>query len=192
MGAFFGLNYSAFRCKGRVKETNGVADLGIETEDLQKLGQLVERYRLSELRYEDGDLRVTLRTADFMRPSAATILPGIVAAPAGAVPTGTDEPVETADNDQMVPADGASGGGNQIKIEAPVMGVFYRSPAPGESAFVEIGDVIEPGQIVGMIEAMKVFSEVPTEIAGRIVAIPAKNGGLVQPGDALVVVEGAA
>lgn len=169
-----------------------MADLGIETEDLQKLGRLVERYRLSELRYEDGDLRVTLRTADFMRPSA--VLPAMVAAPAGAVPTGTEDaaPTQTAHNDQVLSADAASGEGNQIKIEAPVMGVFYRSPAPGESAFVEIGDVIEPGQIVGMIEAMKVFSEVPAEIAGRIVAIPAKNGGLVQPGDALVVVEEAA
>ncbi len=169
-----------------------MADLGIETEDLQKLGQLVERYRLSELRYEDGDLRVTLRTADFMRPSAATVLPAMYAAPAGAVPTGTDNAAETADNDQILSADAANSGGNQTKIEAPVMGVFYRSPAPGESAFVEIGDIIEPGQIVGMIEAMKVFSEVPAEVAGRIVAIPAKNGGLVQPGDALVVVEEAA
>jgi acetyl-CoA carboxylase biotin carboxyl carrier protein len=74
-------------------------------------------------------------------------------------------------------------------IEAPVMGVFYRSPAPGEPPFVDVGDTVESGQPVGMIEAMKVFSEVLCEVTGRVIDIPAKNGALVQPGERLVVVE---
>jgi acetyl-CoA carboxylase biotin carboxyl carrier protein len=70
------------------------------------------------------------------------------------------------------------------------MGIFYRSPAPGSPAFVEVGDTIEKDQPIGMIEAMKVFSEVLADHAGKIVAIPAENGKLVQPGDPLILVEG--
>ena len=69
------------------------------------------------------------------------------------------------------------------------MGVFYRSPAPGEPPFVEPGDTVEVGQPVGMIEAMKVFSEVLAEQGGRVRRIVADNGALVQPGDPLVELE---
>jgi acetyl-CoA carboxylase biotin carboxyl carrier protein len=69
------------------------------------------------------------------------------------------------------------------------MGVYYRSPSPGEPAFVEIGDHVAIGDPIGTIEAMKVFSEVISEVAGVIVAIPAENGNLVHSGDSLVVIE---
>jgi len=72
------------------------------------------------------------------------------------------------------------------------MGIFYRAPAPGASAFVEIGDIVEVGQPIGMIEAMKTFSEVLSETAGTVLSIPAENGKLVQPGEPLVVLEPAA
>ena len=169
-----------------------MADLGISAEDLQKLAELVEQFHLSELRYEEGEVRVTLRTADFVRSSAPP--PAFFAAPpaSSAVPALPDEyGFFPADNDQIAPVsdDADDDAAQQTRIEAPVMGVFYRSPAPGEAAYVEVGDMIEAGQVVGMIEAMKVFSEVPSEVSGKIVAVPGKNGGLVQPGDALVIVE---
>lgn len=169
-----------------------MVDLGISSEDLQKLAQLVEQYGLSELRYEEGEVRVTLRTSDFVRPSTPVMPAFYPAAPTfSAAIGGQASDFEAADDDQ-VPHSAPASSANQTRIEAPVMGVFYRSPAPGESSFVEIGDIIEAGQVVGMIEAMKVFSEVPSEVGGRIVAVPGKNGGLVQPGDALVIVEEAA
>ncbi len=74
-------------------------------------------------------------------------------------------------------------------IAAPIMGVFYRSPAPGEPPFVEVGDTGDAGQPVGMIEAMKVFSEVLAEQGGRVRRVVAENGALVQPGDPLIELE---
>ncbi len=66
------------------------------------------------------------------------------------------------------------------------MGVFYRAPAPDAPAFVEVGDVIEVGTEVGLIEAMKVFSPIPSEVAGEVVEIPGQNGKLVREGEVLV------
>lgn len=74
-------------------------------------------------------------------------------------------------------------------VVAPIMGVYYRSPSPGEPPFVEIGDHVSAGDPIGTIEAMKVFSEVISEVSGVIVAIPAENGKLVHAGDSLIVVE---
>jgi acetyl-CoA carboxylase biotin carboxyl carrier protein len=76
-----------------------------------------------------------------------------------------------------------------IRIEAPIMGVFYRSASPADPPFVEVGDSVEVGQVVGLIEAMKVFSEVKSESAGTVRAIPTTNRALVQPGDALMILD---
>ena len=166
-----------------------VTDFGISSDDLQRLARLVEENGLSELRYEEGDLRITLRTTSFSRPSAVTYAvsdtASVCAAPEGFDTEWEDSPFSADGN-----ADGTPGSATpRVRIEAPVMGVFYRSPAPGEPSFIEVGDIIEVGQPIGMIEAMKVFSEVLAESAGTVFEIPAKNGALVQPGDALVVLE---
>jgi biotin carboxyl carrier protein len=75
------------------------------------------------------------------------------------------------------------------EIRAPLIGLFYRSPAPDAPPYVRLGDWIEPGQTVGLIEAMKVFNEITSEVAGRVAALPAANGELVQAGQVLIVVE---
>jgi biotin carboxyl carrier protein len=74
-------------------------------------------------------------------------------------------------------------------VVAPIMGVYYRSPSPGEPPFVEIGDHVSAGDPIGTIEAMKVFSEVISEVSGIVIGIPADNGKLVHAGDSLIVVE---
>jgi acetyl-CoA carboxylase biotin carboxyl carrier protein len=67
--------------------------------------------------------------------------------------------------------------------------VFYRSPSPDDPPFVNVGDVIYVGQTVGLIEAMKVYSELPSEVSGRIVEIVAENGKLVKQAQPLFYVE---
>lgn len=161
-----------------------MTEFGVSPEDLRRLARLVEENGLSELRYEEGDLRITLRTAAY-RPaapvtSAAPSLPGEEVEPGffpSPEPAATPEPASATSSVPMA------------RIEAPVMGVFYRANAPGALPFIEVGDLIEIGQPVGMIEAMKVFSEVLSEVAGRVREIPVRNGALVQPHETLVVVE---
>jgi biotin carboxyl carrier protein len=149
-----------------------VADFPIAPEDLQRLVKLVEQHNLSELRYEDGSLRVTLRTT----PPATAPSPLL-----GTAPSASEPPLASA----APPPPAAAG----TPVEAPIMGVFYRSPAPGSPPFVELGDMVEKDQPIGMIEAMKVFSEVLADRGGKVIGVPAENGKLVHPGDPLILLE---
>ena len=76
-----------------------------------------------------------------------------------------------------------------IAIVAPLTGVFYASPSPSSPSFVEVGDTVQHGQIVCIVEAMKVFNEIKAEVSGTVTAIVAQSGQLVQKGDALIRVK---
>lgn len=76
-----------------------------------------------------------------------------------------------------------------VALESPMVGTFYRSQTPSDPPFVKEGDLIEIGQTIGLIEAMKVYSEIPAEQAGRVVEFVAGNGQLVQFGQPLVYIE---
>lgn len=169
-----------------VSESETAARPTADAEFVKRLTELVEKNGLSELRYEEESLRVTLRTGAYrpaLAPQIIGAMPALVpgAGSADTIPSddtfdaGTDRDEENTDA--------------QIRIEAPLMGVFYRAAKPEDPPFVEVGDTVEVGQAVGLIEAMKVFSEVLSEAAGVVRAIPLKNGTLVQPGDALVLLE---
>lgn len=143
-----------------------MSDFPLSQDDLLRLARLVEKHDLSELVVDEDGVRVSLKAepiavAVHVAPSGPAGAPAVAAAPARAA----------------------------LAVEAPIMGVFYRSPAPGEPPFVEIGDTVEVGQPVGMIEAMKVFSEVLAEVGGRVLSIAATNGALVQPGEPLILLE---
>ncbi|OPZ86722.1 MAG: Biotin carboxyl carrier protein of acetyl-CoA carboxylase [bacterium ADurb.Bin429] len=74
-------------------------------------------------------------------------------------------------------------------IASPLVGTFYRTPSPDAPAFVEVGDMVETGQTVAIVEAMKVFNEITSDVTGRVIAIPAVNGKLVQVDQPLVIIE---
>ncbi len=154
-----------------------MTDFGISPDDLRRLARLVDENNLSELRYEEGDLRVTLRTAAY-RPA-----PPLAAPPSDYASDDNPAPPTAFAAAPPAVAPGASA------VEAPLMGVFYRAPALDEPPFVEVGDRVEAGDPVGLIEAMKVFSEVLSDVSGVVVAVPALNGALVQPGDPLILLQ---
>ena len=76
-----------------------------------------------------------------------------------------------------------------IAVVAPLTGVFYGSPSPASAAFVEVGQPVQAGQVVCIVEAMKVFNEIKSEVSGTVLSIAAKNGQLVQKGEALIRVQ---
>ncbi|MGZ3600231.1 MAG: acetyl-CoA carboxylase biotin carboxyl carrier protein, partial [Ktedonobacterales bacterium] len=76
-----------------------------------------------------------------------------------------------------------------VAVVAPLTGVFYSAPSPNSSSFVQAGDPIQPGQVVCIVEAMKVFNEIKAEVSGTVTAVLPKDGQLVQKGDALIRVK---
>lgn len=137
---------------------------GLDLQAIAKLIHLVETRGLEELQVEEGAVRVTVRRGP---PTDAPQL-------AAAVPTAQQ------------PAGPAPETRQRTIIAAPMVGVFYRASAPDERAFVEVGDHVEVGQTIGIIEAMKVFSEIPSDHAGRCVEVVARSGQLVQAGEPLL------
>lgn len=71
-------------------------------------------------------------------------------------------------------------------ITSPMTGIFYASPSPGADPYVKVGESVSAGQIIGLIEAMKVFNEITATVSGIVTDAPVSNGSLVNPGDVLV------
>jgi len=87
------------------------------------------------------------------------------------------------------PQEAALKAANAPQIKSPMVGTFYRSPSPESPPFVEVGDVVEVGQVVCIVEAMKLMNEIKSEIKGRITEVPVENAQPVEFGQTLFVVE---
>ena len=144
-------------------------------ETIRRLVAMVTENGLTELTVEVEGLSVTVKAV----PEAVAVPAAMFAAPP-VLPLATPAA-------PVVPA--APRPTTTIALESPMVGVFYRSPAPEDPPFINVGDIIRVGQPIGLIEAMKVYSEVPAEAAGRVVELPVANGKLVQQGQPLVYIE---
>jgi acetyl-CoA carboxylase biotin carboxyl carrier protein len=78
---------------------------------------------------------------------------------------------------------------NRLEIKSPMVGTFYRAPAPDAKPYVEVGERVSRGQVVCIIEAMKIMNEIESEYDGRVVEVPVKNAQPVQFGQSLVIIE---
>lgn len=173
--------YKRVMDKGSMAESNQKAE---KLENIRKLLDLADKYGLEELTVSEDDLTVTVK--GFTAPKAAFIAAAPVdAAQSVAVPDRARPKAKS----QGQKAKPASASGPRLSIVSPMTGVFYRTPSPDSPPFIEVGDIVSEGQTVGMIEAMKVFSEVPAEVSGRVVEIVAESGKLVNSDDPLIYLE---
>lgn len=153
--------------------------LDVDISAVKKLVELVETYHLEELTVEEDDLSITVKG------HAQAAAPVVIHGGMHQMPQEPAyEPEEHFIEDEIPQEEPVDM--NIVNIVSPLVGVFYRSPSPDAEPFVEVGDTIEIGSEVGLIEAMKVFSPIPSEVAGEVVEIVAENGKLVQQGDVLV------
>jgi acetyl-CoA carboxylase biotin carboxyl carrier protein len=155
-----------------------------EVELIRRLMTMVEQYGLEEIEAEEGGLRVRLTALD----------------PSGVMDS---EPISERDRyrlwqppsflGQLAAAASAEAGSTRPEtaepLHAPVSGTFYRAPNTDAPPFIEVGQAVEVGDTVGLIEAMKVFSEITADRAGVVVEITAENGKVVQHGDVLLYID---
>lgn len=148
-----------------------------EVEIVGKLMSLATQFRLEELEVQEGALKVRLR--------AVQRVPEQEGDGDGAVPYLWHPP----DWLPPVPSEDPTRPETAQAIRAPLTGTFFRAQSPEGPPFVEVGDTVEEGQVVGLIEAMKVFSDVQVERGGLVLEIVAQNGRLVQHGDILMYID---
>ncbi len=147
---------------------------------VDRLAILLERSDLTELEVEAGGTAILLRKAGALATAAAPSMPD---APAGP---------RSGDAAAPVPGGGPTGGApapSRSAVLAPLTGIFYAAPSPGSPPFVEVGREVVVGQVIGLIEAMKLFNEIKSDRAGRVVRVIPDNGTLVKAKHPLIEVE---
>ena len=155
----------------------------MDLDQLKKILDLVREHELAEFEIEQEGLRLKVR-----KDSAGTLMTLPVPAPANAapVPTPAVTPLTTPPGPTVpVPDDSEV---ELAVVKSPIVGTFYRSPEPGAASFVEIGSTVKKGQVICIIEAMKLMNEIDSEYEGEIVNVYVENGQPVQYGERLFAI----
>ena len=155
----------------------------MSNDEIKELIQLVMESGIAELELQRGDNRVRIRRSmgtlqEFTIPntpnSSNSTSDSMVHAPAGPASSSvTAAPPQAA---------------NEVIVKSPIVGTFYEGPKPGDPPFVKVGDSVEPGQVLCIIESMKLMNEIESEAAGTIVAKLMENGRAVEYGEALFAI----
>lgn len=158
-------------------EESGPSPFDVRT--VRDLVGLMSRHDLAELELADGDRSIKLKRA-LPAPLAVTAIPAAAVAPVAqaAVPA--------------VPAAPAKAAKPLLEIKSPTPGTFYSSPKPTDPAFVQVGSKVTAGTIVCIIEAMKIFNEIPADLSGTVVEVCVENKQPVEYGQVLFRVDPAA
>ena len=150
-----------------------------ETDYIEKLAKVLADTGLTEISLEDGEQAITLRK-------------DVIVAPVASAPVAAQAPVAPAAAPAQAPASQAEVSVPAKKgtpVTSPMVGTFYKSPSPDADAFVAVGDNVKVGDVVCIVEAMKMMNEIKSEIAGKVVEICVEDGQPVEFGQVLMYVE---
>jgi len=140
---------------------------------VRALAAILRAYDLDAVRLQVGEAEYELVRREPAPAGASVVVSG--ASPLPAAAPGTEAPA----------TNGAVASPNVKRVTAPVVGVFYGAPSPGSEPFVGVGDRVVPGQVLCILEAMKLMNEITTEVGGTVVRVLPANGDLVAVGDDL-------
>ena len=156
----------------------------MNTKEIEALIKFVQRSGVSEVMIEDKDFKITIKTSS--RPSEPAPLPVI------AIPQ-----VQPILNTVSAPGAGSEAPKSEspatesklITVKSPMIGTFYRSAGPDKPVFVNVGDEIKQGQVICIIEAMKLFNEIESEVKGKVVKVLVDNSSPIEYDQPLFLVE---
>ena len=148
--------------------------------NLKELKEIIDlvtsKESIEELELEKSGVRLRIRRASNHTASAAVASAAITSAvPAAALPQGQPEIVEQK-------------GEELYYIKSPIVGTFFKAPSPNSEAFVSVGDFVEKGSVVCIVEAMKLMNEIESDLAGEIISILVENGQPVEYGERLFAI----
>lgn len=180
----------------------------MDLKQIQDLIEFVSQSGVSEVKLEKDDIKLTIKTQteeEEERSSAQTAVypqmmpPQMMAgqppmpqqqpAPAQQQPA-EPAPQQSESSDQPAqPSEGEMDESQYLRISSPMIGTFYRSPSPDKDPYVKVGDQVKAGQVVCVVEAMKLFNEIESEVSGKIVKIAADNAAPVEYDQTLFLVD---
>jgi acetyl-CoA carboxylase biotin carboxyl carrier protein len=173
--------------------------VSMNLQDIQKLIAMLEKSNLQELELETGGTKIRLAKPIHLAPAMAPAGPQFVmmphAGPAAPVMMPPMVPPAAAGPAPEAHADGGTATAQHVRpvtgveVKSPMVGTFYRAPAPGAEPFVKIGDRVRKGQTLCIIEAMKLMNEIECEVEGVVVDISTENAQPVEYGEVLMHID---
>jgi acetyl-CoA carboxylase biotin carboxyl carrier protein len=162
----------------------------MDFKQIQELIKMINKSNIGEVSIEEKGFKLTIKQKEepvqqiITAPVSAQPMAAMAAAPAAAAPA----PVAAAAPEKAArPAEPPAG--NTVTIKSPMIGTFYRSASPDKPSFVNVGDEVELGKVVCIIEAMKLFNEIESEVKGRIIKVLAEDASPVEYDQPLFLVE---
>lgn len=155
----------------------------MDLNQIKKLIKLLESSEVTDLEVEEDGVRIKL--AKKVRVTQTVTLPQTVAAPS--VGAGTFSEVSGKADEKKVSEENANAGLHEIK--SPIVGTFYRAPAPDADAYVQVGDDISVGSVLCIVEAMKLMNEIESDVSGKVVKILVENGKPVEYNQPLFLIK---
>ena len=157
----------------------------MDIKQIQELIKFVSRSGVNEVAIEQKDFKITIKTNQ-----TPTVVHATVPAPVAtsAIPAAA-APLPVSATETKAAAAAAEDTSNYITIKSPMIGTFYRSAGPDKPSFVNVGDEVSTGKVICIIEAMKLFNEIESEVSGRIVKVLVDNASPVEYDQPLFLVE---
>jgi acetyl-CoA carboxylase biotin carboxyl carrier protein len=150
----------------------------VTVDEIRELINLAAETGIAELEVQRGENRVRIRRAAFAAPQDVVLPPAYAAAPPAVAP-----PPNPHEAPKDKPADP-----NLVLVKSPIVGTFYECPSPGAAAFVRVGERVQPGKVLCIIESMKLMNEIEAETSGIIESRLVLNGQPVEYGEALFAI----
>lgn len=169
--------------------------------EIQDLIKLIGKSELSEVKIKDGDFEILIRSKDYFKKKemVAPVMnpnpPQYISTPAqmpNSSPEGhVSDSKPSVSEDELTTAQAPTNADESqyLQIKSPIVGTFYRSPSPEKGAYVKVGDKVNSGDVVCIVEAMKLFNEIETEVSGTIVKVLVEDASPVEYDQALFLVD---
>ncbi len=162
----------------------------MEFKDIQTLIKLIQKSNLTEFKMKDGDFELSIRTKKYGKNKIVHAPQSVMHMPAPTMPiqesVAPAAPVSPTTPAAPIQEEVDS---NLIEIKSPIVGTFYRSSAPDKPPYVKVGDVISEGDTVCIVEAMKLFNEIESEVSGKIVKVLIEDAQPVEYDQVLYLVD---
>ncbi len=161
----------------------------MELKDIQNLIRFVAKSGASEVKLETEDIKITIKTGSDEQKSETTFVQQIPMTTAIPQAQPAQVPVTATATEPAKAEKKEDDEGKYITVKSPIIGTFYRKPSPDKPVFVEVGDTISQGDVLCVIEAMKLFNEIESEVSGKIVKVLVDDSSPVEFDQPLFLVD---